>query len=97
MAISKLILMICLSNSSIIPRSYEVRHIITSPCCVKVINKGGLGPPSEEVFGETFMAEPSEQPQNVNVYTYKGQTVRVTWDPIEVKDGEAQLDGYRVS
>ena len=44
------------------------------------------------------MAQPSEQPQDVMVYSYEGDTtVRVQWSPVFVKDAEAQLEGYRVS
>ena len=76
---------------------FELEPAMNYKFKVRAVNAGGLGPPSKQTFGETYMAEPSQQPQDVRVYSFDGEnSVRVQWSPIEVSDREAQLDGYRV-
>ncbi|XP_063724730.1 contactin-4-like [Symsagittifera roscoffensis] len=59
-------------------------------------NLAGRGPPSRQVFGETYYQAPSETPSSVDVYTFSSNAVRVRWSPIKMTEGDSNFEGYKI-
>jgi hypothetical protein len=61
---------------------------------VHIINAGGIGPASEQTYGETYQGQPTEEVTGVHVMAIGDGGIRVRWNPIETLEGEAPLEGY---